>query len=199
MNRILPYRDGAARRRDRLQVSVSGPSALREASHRRARRPHQDRGSAGVSATAEADHRALSPITIPPRRTIRSSTIFRPPAATNCFPACSRSGPSRFSATFTTARSSCRPDKYFAMGDNRDHSWDSRYWGFVDREAIMGRPVVIYWSVKADENDYALSSFGGAIVSLIQYAAAHPHRHPLEPHVPHRPLTLKFARFRHVI
>src|ERR1039457_2979883 len=39
-------------------------------------------------------------------------------------------------------------EKYFAMGDNRDHSWDSRFWGFVDRDAIMGRPVVIYWSVQ---------------------------------------------------
>jgi signal peptidase I len=39
------------------------------------------------------------------------------------------------------------PEKYFAMGDNRDHSWDSRFWGFVDRDAVMGRPVVIYWSV----------------------------------------------------
>lgn len=43
------------------------------------------------------------------------------------------------------------PGHYFVMGDNRDHSWDSRYWGFVPRDAIMGRPVVIYWSLKEPE------------------------------------------------
>jgi signal peptidase I len=38
--------------------------------------------------------------------------------------------------------------QYFVMGDNRDQSLDSRYWGFVPRGNIMGRPLVIYLSVK---------------------------------------------------
>lgn len=38
--------------------------------------------------------------------------------------------------------------QYFVMGDNRDDSQDSRYWGFVPRENIIGEPLLIYWSVK---------------------------------------------------
>ena len=58
------------------------------------------------------------------------------------------------------------PNKYFVMGDNRDRSWDSRYWGFVDRESIMGRPILIYWSVDATSADYSDRSLPGRIVGL---------------------------------
>jgi signal peptidase I len=46
------------------------------------------------------------------------------------------------------------PDSYFAMGDNRDNSLDSRYWGFVPRENIIGKPLVIFWSYDAPTEEW---------------------------------------------
>ena len=44
-------------------------------------------------------------------------------------------------------------DCYFALGDNRDQSLDSRYWGFVPRQNITGRPLLIYFSRVEAEDD----------------------------------------------
>ena len=44
-------------------------------------------------------------------------------------------------------------DKYFVLGDNRDNSEDSRYWGFVDVSAVKGRPLVVYFSYERGTHD----------------------------------------------
>jgi signal peptidase I len=49
---------------------------------------------------------------------------------------------------------------YFAMGDNRDQSLDSRYWGFVPRENIIGKPLIIYWSYDATTEDLSNPGVG---------------------------------------
>ena len=46
-------------------------------------------------------------------------------------------------------------ENYFAMGDNRENSLDSRYWGFVPRENIIGKPLVIFWSYDAPTEEWA--------------------------------------------
>jgi signal peptidase I len=47
------------------------------------------------------------------------------------------------------------PDsQYFAMGDNRDNSQDSRYWGFVPRDYLLGKALVIYWSFETPRDEY---------------------------------------------
>ena len=55
------------------------------------------------------------------------------------------------------------PESYFAMGDNRDNSLDSRFWGFVPRENIIGKPLLIYWSYEASTDQLT----GNSVDSLM--------------------------------
>jgi signal peptidase I len=52
------------------------------------------------------------------------------------------------------------PNSYFAMGDNRDVSYDSRYWGFIPRQNVIGRPMFIYWSFTTPPDQYQMRSAG---------------------------------------
>jgi signal peptidase I len=60
--------------------------------------------------------------------------------------------------------------KYFVMGDNREQSWDSRFWGFVPQELISGRPLLIYWSYETPRDEYMHTSLSDRLsqsVSLL--------------------------------
>jgi len=62
---------------------------------------------------------------------------------------------------------------YFVMGDNRDDSRDSRYWGFVPRENIVGRPLLIYWSMREASPDLQASSSAGDKLIHFAYSVRH--------------------------
>ena len=55
------------------------------------------------------------------------------------------------------------PDNFFAMGDHRGVSLDSRYWGFIPRANVIGRPMFIYWSFETPEGQYTKTSWGERI------------------------------------
>ncbi len=59
------------------------------------------------------------------------------------------------------------PGHYFAMGDHRGVSLDSRYWGFIPQQNVIGRPMFIYWSFKTEESTYTNAGWGDRIVSLL--------------------------------
>ena len=54
-------------------------------------------------------------------------------------------------------------DHYFMMGDNRDNSQDSRYWGFLPRELVKGKALVIYWSYESERDDYEAEGAGATL------------------------------------
>jgi signal peptidase I len=56
--------------------------------------------------------------------------------------------------------------QYFVMGDNRDNSQDSRYWGFLPRGYVKGKALMIYWSYESGREDYIDEGLGASIKRL---------------------------------
>jgi len=64
------------------------------------------------------------------------------------------------------------PDSYFGMGDNRDVSLDSRYWGFIPKENVIGRPMFIYWSFETPSDQYQQKEMGQRL-SFLAHVVIH--------------------------
>ena len=91
------------------------------------------------------------------RTTIATTSL---PCRRRITTACSRIGSSICRSTFRVMTWWFLPDSYFAMGDNRDVSYDSRYWGFIPKENVIGRPMFIYWSFETPPNQYLRTAIG---------------------------------------
>jgi signal peptidase I len=77
---------------------------------------------------------------------------LREPYVKHTAPNPGHTGPTYCGYAYGCELTAVPPDSYFVMGDNRDNSQDSRYWGFVRREKIKGKAFLIYWSWDGDRH-----------------------------------------------
>lgn len=63
------------------------------------------------------------------------------------------------------------PNSYFVMGDNRTNSLDGRYWGFVNRSNLIGRPMFVYWSIETPDDQMYKTSLRDQVSFAIHQAA----------------------------
>jgi len=65
------------------------------------------------------------------------------------------------------------PNHYFAMGDHRGVSLDSRYWGFIPKENVIGRPMFIYWSFETPDDQYRKTEWTDRVKFLLGKVVLH--------------------------
>jgi signal peptidase I len=65
------------------------------------------------------------------------------------------------------------PDHYFGMGDHRGVSLDSRYWGFIPQENVIGRPMFIYWSFETPDDQYLKTDWSDRVSFLLGKVVLH--------------------------
>jgi signal peptidase I len=56
---------------------------------------------------------------------------------------------------------------YFMMGDNRDNSQDSRYWGFLPAHYVKGKALMVYWSYESTSEEYVGEGFGATLRGIV--------------------------------